>query len=228
MRKQIIHRDPSKVKTVGRCHLPGTSVFYAANNLDTSLLEIGLNTKQPCAVSAIFRLKSGLQTNFLSIGEVDHCRRYGHARLLTPGVREMIEEITKPLEHYDRLALEYMDAYLADFFGRVPNAVNQKNVYEVTARVAQSFIALREVEGLVYPSVRHQGGINFAIKPEVFEEKFEIEKFQLTTPVNSYGYGLADYFEHASGSNLDERGNFMWRGDPRFRARSTWPLSADE
>jgi hypothetical protein len=132
-----------------------------------------------------------------------------------------------PLDHYDRMAREYVDAYIADFMSRVPDETTERNLYEVTARISNAYLFQDDVDGIVYPSVRHKGGLNFAIKPDVFDVKFEPIKFALTSPVRDYGYGLFEYFEHAQGTHVREDGTLLWHTNPHFNARATMPLSAE-
>ena len=76
--------------------------------------------------------------------------------------------------------------------------------------------------------MKRQGGFNYAIKPNVFDTKFEPVLFALTTKVHEYGYGLFEYYEHAQGTQLNEAGDFIWHTNPRFNARITVPLSAEQ
>jgi len=116
---------------------------------------------------------------------------------------------------------------LADIFRRKPSDAN-RNVYEVTARIAKDLMQIDGVDGLIYPSVRHEGGINFAVEKGAFKERFEIKNYFLTMPVRDFGYGLFEWFEHAQGVGTDAEGNLRFRTDPHFRARATWPRSADQ
>jgi len=79
------------------------------------------------------------------------------------------------------------------------------------------------VDGLIFPSVLHEGGINSVFNPDIFDSKFEIDRFILTTPIKNIGYGLFEYFEHATGTQLTKDGDFIWQGNPRFNARVTIP-----
>jgi hypothetical protein len=88
-------------------------------------------------------------------------------------------------------------------------------------------MGLENIDGVVYPSVRHAGGLNFAIVPEAFDARFKLHSFSLTTPVYDNGYGLHEYFEHARGTQLSPEGDFIWHTQPHFNARTTWPLSAE-
>ena len=219
---------PAQRVKLGRCNFEGQSILYGSSNVETSFLEIGFNEQEPCAVIAQFRLKHGAKLTLRPIGELDHCRRYRRSRLGTPGAAEQLGKLLDDLEHYDQTTRWYVDAYLADFFSRIRNDTDERNLYEVTSRIASALLMEEHVDGLIYPSVKHAGGLNFAIKPNVFDERFEIVKYALTATVYEHGYGLFEYFVHAEGNQLDPNGNFLFRTNPHFNARSTWPLSADQ
>ena len=89
-----------------------------------------------CAVVGKFRLKEDKDINILSIGECDHYRRHQKLRVDSPGVIDSMKERLDNLDDYSRLALQFVDSYLADFFRCIPNSKNQRNVYEVTTRVS--------------------------------------------------------------------------------------------
>lgn len=218
---------PSSKIGLQRCNFPGQQILYASSTLDTSLLEIQFTADRPCAIVTQFRLKADTSLSLLPIGELDHYRRHKRTRLGTPGLDDQINGIVEPLDHYDRIAYEFVDAYLADFMSRIPHDDTEKNLYEVTARIANAFLMQDDVDGLIYPSVKRQGGLNYAIKPEVFDKKFEPVLFALTTQVKEYGYGLFEYYEHARGTQLTESGDFIWHTNPHFNARMTMPLSAE-
>lgn len=225
--KQMSYPPPHRVKRMGRCNHISQSVLYAASDLPTSFLEVGFTEAEPCALTAQFNLRAGEKLTLLPIGELDHVRRHGRSRLGTPGVTEQIEHLQKSVDAHELLALNFVDAYLADYMSRTPNDCGQRNLYEVTARITNAFMRLPGVDGILYPSVKHQGGINFAISPKAFDSKFEVVRFSVTTPVIHHGYGLFEYFEHEHGTRLIEDGDFIWNRDPRFNARTTIPLSAE-
>jgi hypothetical protein len=226
--KQMGYPPAHRVSEIGRCNFRGQPILYGSSNLETTFLEIEFDERHPCAISVQFSLKKGQSLVLLPIGEIDHYRRHGRLRMDTLGVTEQIDNLLEPLEHYPRTALQFVDAYLADYFRREPNGSTQRNVYEVTARIANSMFDLPGVDGLIFPSIRHEGGINYALKPEAFDSKLEITKFLATTPVHHNGYGLFDFYVHEEGTRLDDDGNFVWQRDPRYNARATMPLSAEQ
>jgi len=224
--RQMGYPPASKVG-LQRCNFPEQQILYASSTLDTSLLEIQFTNERPCAIVTQFRLKKGKNLSLLPIGELDYYRRHRKTRFNATDLDFQINNLVKPLGQYDRMVFDFVDAYLADFMSRVPHAETERNLYEVTARIANAFLQQNDIDGLIYPSVKRQGGFNYAIKPEVFDSKFEPIEFVLTTRVQEYGYGLFEYYEHARGTQLSQSGDFIWHTNPSFNARITMPLSAE-
>jgi hypothetical protein len=222
--KQISYPPIEKVRNIGRCNLKGQPMLYGANSVPTTLLEIKLNTNaRLCAVVGKFRLKEGESINMLSIGEYDHYRRHQKLRVDAPGIINSMKKKLDALDDYSCLALQFIDSYLADFFRCIPNSKNQRNVYEVTTKVSEAILRSNGVDGLIFPSVWHEGGINSVFNPDIFDSKFEVDRFMLTTPIKSIGYGLFEYFEHATGTRLTKNGDFIWQDGLKFNARATIP-----
>jgi hypothetical protein len=226
--KQMGYPPDHRVKKFGRCNFPDQSMLYSANNIETSFLEIELNDTTPSAITIQFNLKENEEIRLLSIGELDHYRRHGRTRVDTPGVSEQLDKILEPLDQYERIAYQFVDAYFADYFSRVFNEQTERNLYEVTARIAHALLMQPDIDGIIYPSVQHAGGLNFAIKPDIFDAKFTPGRYILTTPIFHYGHGLFEFHEHSGGTHLSENGNFIWQTVYKYAlGRSTWPLSAE-
>ena len=175
--KQMGPPPEHRVRGLSRCNHEGQSILYGASNLPTSFLELGLSESHSCAITTQFRLRDGEALTLIAIGELDHYRRHKRPRLGTPGIAEQIDALINPLEAYDQIAHYFVDSYLADLFSRP--ADSQRNVYEVTARIANAFLQIEEIDGIIYPSVRHEGGLNYALRSEVFG-KLDVVKFSLT------------------------------------------------
>lgn len=226
--KQMGYPPAHRVKEFGRCNMPGQCILYAASNPETSFLEIDFSGEKPCAVIAQFRLKAGEKLCLLPIGELDHYRRHKKPRSMAPGAAEKMEALLAPLDHYDRVTHQFVDAYLADYMSRIPDETTERNLYEVTSAISNAMLNPADVDGLIFPSVRHHGGLNYAIKPDVFDRKFEVQKYLLTKELYNHGYGLFEYFVYADGTQLNEAGQFIWQTQYKYaNGRMTWPLSAE-
>ena len=181
--RQLGYPPITRSNSIQRCSLPREQIFYGSSNVETSLLEVGFTEDRPCAVLAHFSLRAGSILKLLPIGEIDHLRRYGRLRMPANGVKERLEEALKGLEFYHRSAYEFVDALLADLFSRDKNSPENSAIYETTARISKMFLSHEEIDGMIYPSVRHAGGVNYAVLPGAFDKHFVIKKFILTSPV---------------------------------------------
>lgn len=226
------HTDYENIKQLGappthksplqRCNFNQQPILYAANSLDTSFLEVNFEN-DPCATSVVFKLRENSQLNLITIGELDHFRRYNRPMIEANGLTESINELNCSLNEYDLLATQYVDSYIAEIFRSEGTSV----IYELTSRISNCLFATGHVDGIAYPSVKHRGGINYAILPKSFDEKFMAQECITTTPVKTIGYGLFEYKVHERSSSVDESGNINWSRDPRFNARMTIPLTAE-
>jgi len=223
---QITYPHPSYVTAFGRCNFPGQSVFYGANGIETTLLEWKIGDDD-AACGAQFQSKEGKIT-LVTIDEIDHFRRYGGKVMFeTPGLKERIEHIVMALNEHARRVFFFVDAYVADFFRAVPG-IDEGYIYEFTARFAKFLFDHEHVDGISYPSIRHLGGINVAIKPERFDKKFELVKFFFTTKIFSYGLGIFEFYVHTYGDKTKGDGELIWLpvhviGGTPVPARATIP-----
>lgn len=214
---QIIYPESSKVTSTNRANFAGQSIFYGSNGIDTTLLECGIQS-ETSVITGQYRLKDGCQISLIILGQIDHFRRHQRLTVQAPGIENILTDIFNGLSFDARQALYFCDAFLADYFSRTENA-ECRNVYEITARVANTLYANANIDGLLYPSVRHMGGLNVALKPEVFDTKFEMMNFGAINIMQDFGYGLYDYYEHAHGTQLQENGDFIWQMVPVHRGR---------
>lgn len=228
--RQISYPPEHRATKTQRCNSVGQQMLYGSSNIETSLLELDLSDGEPCALVAEFLLKESETLNVLPIGEIDHYRRFDRLRIETPGVLERIVSLLDGLNHWERLAYQYVDAFLADLMLRTAASEQEKkNLYEVTSRIANAFWSNNPaVDGLLYPSVKHQGGINLAVLPHSFDRAFELERVSLTGPIENLGYGLFAFYIHADAVRTTENGDFIWQTrNYHANARSTIPLSAE-
>lgn len=213
---------PSLKSPLARCNFDNQPMLYASNSMDTSFLEVDFKN-EPCATSVTFKLRENSQLKLITIGELDHFRRYNRPLIDAKGLVDKFNELNHSLNEYDWLATQYVDSYIADIFRSEGTSVT----YDLTSRIANAFFATDDIDGIAYPSVKHQGGINFAILPKSFDKKFQAQECFTTTSIKNIGYGLFEYHVHERSSNVDEVGNINWIRDPRFNARATIPLSSE-
>lgn len=174
-------KNPPKecVKKYGRANMIGQSVLYATFDYLTALSEIRpeinetitvsywkLKTDYNLCVTPIFKnsTKDGVVHNELSL----------RAQMLS----------NKMLRQYDdnvRTQIEIILQFIADAFSKRTEDGNNFDYY-LSAHYANRLLyefENGELDGILYPSVRQSLTLsNIALKPEIFEEHFELEKVE--------------------------------------------------
>jgi len=174
-------KNPPKecVKKYGRANMIGQSVLYATFDYITALSEMRpeinetitvsywkLKADYDLCVTPIFKnsTKDGIVHNELSL----------RARILS----------NKMLKQYDdnvRKQIEIILQFIADAFSKRTEDGNNFDYYlsaHYTNRLLHEF-ENGELDGILYPSVRQSLTLsNIALKPEIFEEHYELEKVE--------------------------------------------------
>ena len=179
----------------GRCHAPGSTMFYGALNLDTVLNELAPQQGQLLHVG-VAKTKPGHELCISAIGEIDYVRRYDHAKTTLIGNEEAVKLIKAYLEKSpEALRTIIVDAFFADAF-LAP--ARQARDYTVTAALSELLLdGANSLDGFVYPSVSHRGGLNIVLRPERFDAVFCWEQF-MAFKVNDYlGFGLYGRTQYA-------------------------------
>lgn len=225
--RQLSFRDPKDVIDYGRCHKPGSSMFYASLNLETVFSELEPNAGDRVHI-ALARIKPEPEVNITAIGEFDYVRR--HRRPLFSGdemprpIVELLGNTNSPLN----LKRVITDAFFADLFIRRADSPNH---YKATSALSDILISYEStgdprIEGLAYPSVGHRGGKNFAITPEAFTNKMEIYECQVHEIGGYWGFGIYTSRLVLQSASIAENGDIQWVEPPPRSTPSTSAPSA--
>ena len=204
------YRQPRDVRDYGRCHCPGTSMFYCSTDLATVLTELAPEVGDRVhAVRATIKEKHELRVT--AIGEIDNSRRYGRPVI---GNNESYETLTNLLgkikrkDSNDHARIMVTDAFFADLFAQ---PARKQHEYRPTSVLADLIFRMRDgFDGLAYPSVEHRGRINYAIRPESFDEHLEWEEFAAMDVTKYHGFGIYEWRESAKATAIDKNGNLVW------------------
>lgn len=204
-----------KCQSFGRCHAPGSPMFYGAFNESTVLSEL-----RPALESIVYLLtcipKPGEKFKSALIGEIDHVRRYDRGSVFT-NKNEHIEQLRKWIpsasseNDYVRLVT---DAFMADMF--LQHSYTEDN-FRATSALASLVLNLESVknsgtaEALYYPSVAHRGGMNIALTRKCFEEKVQPLSCKAVLVQRNYGYGIYKWQTLAESSSIGADGTISWR-----------------
>lgn len=204
-----------KCRAFGRCHVPGSPVFYAAFNESTVLSEL-----RPALESIVYLLtcspKSGVQFKSALIGEIDYVRRYGRGSVFTKEnehivqLRNWISSVSSESD-YVRLVT---DAFMADTF--LQHSYTEDN-FRATSALASLVLNLESAgeaglaEALYYPSVAHRGGMNIALTRECFVKKVQPISCKVVLVQRNFGYGIYKTETLMESKNISDDGVICWK-----------------
>lgn len=212
----LSYRKAEDTKGYGRCHIPSQSVFYSSNNQDTVFSELTPEMGNYVTIVTA-KPKEKKELYLMEIGAIDDARRYGLS-LIDLSLSDSDKEIKKifdklnsgsPQDKEDSLKTIFLDAFMADMF---MSPASKQRDYKVTA-VLSSIIRSRfgsEMDGLIYPSVAHRGGLNYAFDSKQFDQKMEIckcEKFKITRYL---GFGIYERKLVAKSDEIKGDGKISW------------------
>ncbi len=184
--------------------------LYAATRLETALLEIDAK-EQDLVQLVCFMAKLEIPIRIAVIGELQHVERTGYLRLIGRDPdRSMIRFLnSKGLEVGRRLL--YIDAFLAHLLAD-PEAQNSD--YVRSRAVAAMIYRNKDIDGIMFPSVRDQLGMNLVLRAMAFDSKMQPVCCLHTKVTRIRSFGFIEYKVLTEAESLSPDGSmFVWR-DP--------------
>ena len=176
----------------GRCNTKENSVYYAALNIETALLESNAKEGKVYQVVELSPQK-GVYLNTVIIGWLDHYRRHDSPPLLLTALHgdqdQALRRLIDKTEPENATKQIVFDAFIADQFRKL---VTQNEEYRVTALYSSLLFESDSFEQLLYPSVANFGGWNVAIRPNLVTKCSEICSVHLIRVDKDLGYGMYD------------------------------------
>ena len=165
----------------GRCHTKESSVYYAALDIQTALLECEAEEGSLYQVLEISP-NGETQLETVIVGWLDYFRRHKAPPPLLTALRdsqvEAVMELIANTTPEDATKQILFDAFIADQFRK--NVRDDKNEeYRATALYSSLALETDGFEQILYPSVANFGGWNVAIRPDLVTERFEISSVHL-------------------------------------------------
>lgn len=187
-------RPAEKTYEYGRCHQPHNPVFYASGDVESLYSELNVEEDEFLIV-AVWYSKKTYQMRSCFIGSLDHYRKtktllykVGSPDQYNLMINAIKEEVTKRLRDNKKgVPSMYTDAFLAHVFAKPAHTFQE---YKITSIVSKYLLENRKFDILGYPSVKHFGAINYAMKPDTIEKNFELRKIVLLQIENSMGFGF--------------------------------------
>jgi len=201
----MIQPPPDACSGYNRCSPPREPMFYAALSAHTVFSEVHATVGDRVQL-VLVAPEDGCQIKLAHIGEIDHWRRYGRSILAQPQVEEILR-LTFPNDDWSEREVRrmYVDAFMADMFSRDGRALG---VYEVTSAISRCYLEAG-IDGLIYPSVKHRGGLCVALHTRCAQQMGVVE-FALFEIEADLGYGLykKQFLKDAASWNDD--GTILW------------------
>lgn len=177
--KFLKYPPKDKVKKYGRANLIHQSILYATFDYLTALSEMRPNVEEKITVS-YWKLKSDYDLCVTPIFKnttkdgVVHNELSLRAKMLSNNLLKQYDDNTKK-------QIEIILQFIADSFSKDVNAQNHFDYYlssHYANRLLYEF-ENGELDALLYPSVRQSLTLsNVAIKPEIFDRYYEIDKVE--------------------------------------------------
>ena len=188
----------NEVKSAGRCHSVGNSIFYGSLNLDTVLSELTPEIGDRVYVG-VATVKISQLLTLSCIGELDYSRRYDKALIGDQNGFLQLQNLLKSMPPEEHIRNLLVDAFFADIFSK---PAYKSRDYKVTNALSDLLLESKVLDGFFYPSVAHRGGLNVAIIPERFDGIMKWEHFMAFEINDFMGYGLYGRQQLASATEV--------------------------
>jgi len=207
-------KNPPKeyVKKYGRANIIGQSILYATFDYLTALSEMRPEVNDTITVS-YWKLKSDYDLSVTPIFKnstkdgIVHNELSLRARILANNMLNQYDENVKK-------QIETILQFIADAFSKEIEDSNKFDYY-LSAHYANRLLyefENGELDGILYPSVRQSLTLsNLALKPEIFDKYFELEKVEESIIVSRPSIGAKGWNLRGTGySTKFENGKIIW------------------
>lgn len=197
---------PAEYAKPGRLNDEATPCLYAATREETALQEIG--AKENDLVQLVgFRAKLETPIRIAVVGELLHVKKTGYLRLTgsDPGGSMSRFLNSQGIERGQRLL--YIDAFLSHILA---DAEEKNSGYVRSRAVASMVYRNKDIDGIIFPSVRDVLGMNITLHPTSSDSKTHAVccLHVKVTRVRALGFIEYEVIGEAEGITTD--GMFVW------------------
>lgn len=208
--RDFFAREASAVTEPGRCHTPFFSVFYAANNIETALSEVSPDVGHVVHCGT-FAPKASASLRLITIGAIDHYRRHGTPILPSVDIASQTDRILADLSPTASTRVSLIDAFLAEiFYASVSRDIDYKLTAALSMILFDDTFGGNPIDGIIYPSVAHRGGMNYAIRGEKAIENLDLQECVCLQITQVLGFGLYASMPWHKSTAIDFEGNISW------------------
>ncbi|PRY64432.1 RES domain-containing protein [Vreelandella songnenensis] len=194
---------PADLVRPGRMNEANDPMLYLSGAANTALSEI---EAQPGDFVHMIGISELSNPSLLMVGEIVNAY-HGNA-LFNYSITKDVKKVINDMPPRVMKSFVYMDALASEIF-RDKNASISNYLY---SRILYKLLKGRypSLDGIVYPSVAHEGSANIALKPNIFFNKFSIEVCIVVKVVARYSYGFFDMDVIRKATSNDSNGLIVW------------------
>ena len=176
---------PLENNKIGRVTSPISSIFYSSSSPETAMAERRLKEGEYFHLSK-YSVKPETKIIVSIIGEIDHIRRRSKTLLEVPNSKDTYHYVLDKLNEDILLTVYLVDAFYSDRLSRKGSA----GEYRVTSAIASELFQNEGISGMIYPSVEHAGGFNFALTTDCYDQNIIPIQTEAKYLEEIYGYGM--------------------------------------
>jgi hypothetical protein len=186
----LIYPPPHLITRAGRLNNPHEPMLYGVFNKNTALEEVGAEEGDYIHLIA-FRLKKNRRIKCCVIGEIDRVHRSGRTMLSEELGAQLRRIIQEELSYKAAMSFIFVDAFLSSLL-RDPSASDNDYLHSRTVR-RLLFEKQPTLEAICYSSVKLEGAVNIAIRPEIADARLDLSGTSVIRIERKFDYGLFDF-----------------------------------
>lgn len=202
-----LHYPPRRLVVPGRLNDDNNPLLYLSLNKFSTFAE--LNVSQGYYIHlAGYSLNEGHSIRCAIVGEAFNVHRTGRATLCDQLTREL-NRILNGSEHRAALSWVYLDAFLANVLS--DSRAREKEYLHSRAAANLIFSKTPDIDGIWYPGVALENGVNLAIKPDSADVLLSLTSTFVLKVEKVYEYGIFDFTVLRYADNFGDDGDIYWK-----------------
>ncbi len=196
----IKYPPPHKVGRYGRCNLPGQSILYAGFLKPTILNELKPDSGDMITTS-LWKVKDEQKMFYCPV--FLNQPTDGTFNIRSEQIRHFFEKTINKNSAEEKELIRFMSQFVADAFSKNVSSNNDLDYFLSAYFSSIIFNEMKygQVEAICYPSVQEKLAFeNIAIKPEIFDRKYELQEVSDVIVIESCRSGNRRYHLHGIGS----------------------------
>ncbi|MDD4930227.1 MAG: RES family NAD+ phosphorylase [Gallionella sp.] len=220
--KNMLYPPPENAE-LGRLNDKNVPCLYAATRIETALQEI--NAKEGDLIQLVgLKVKPEAGIRVAVIGEFFHVYKKGYLRLIGVDPGGTIGRLLNSKSPREGMRILYVDAFLS---GLLAEANADENEYIHSRSIASMIYREPETDGIMFPSVRDELGMNLALRPIAVNSKMRTVCCIHVKVTRVREFGFIEYDVISEVENILSDDSFSW-ATPRSSIRRYFNLTKEE